>query len=67
MACERFRSGAAVATPQDFIDYDDGPPGLVWGYNWRAHLVADAAAWALALGSIAALGWLAVAGPAVPF
>lgn len=53
--------------PEDIIDYDDGPCGPAWGYDWRAHLLADATAWALALGSVAALGWLTVAGPVAPF
>jgi hypothetical protein len=34
----------------------------MWGYNWQAHLVADAAAAALVLGSAVALGWLALVG-----
>jgi hypothetical protein len=56
-----------VAPPEEIIDYDDGPRGTAWGFDWRAHLLADATAWALALGTVAALVWLAVAGPAAPF
>ena len=56
-----------MAPPEDIIDYDDGPPGPAWGYDWRGHLVADVSGWALAFGSVAALGWLALAGPAPPF
>ena len=50
-----------VATPEDIIDYDDGPGGPVWGYDWRAHFVADVAALALALGAAAGLLWLSLA------
>jgi hypothetical protein len=57
--CRRSPSTrCALATPEDTIDYDDGPTGPVWGYDWQAHLAADAAGWALAVGTAAALGWL---------
>jgi len=56
------RHGADVATPEDIIDYDDGPAGLLWGYDWQAHLAADAAGWALAVGAAAILGWLTLVG-----
>jgi len=55
-----------VATPEDIIDYDDGPRGPLWGYDWRSHLMADAAAVALVLGSAVGLMWLSLIGPA-PF
>jgi hypothetical protein len=56
------RHGADVATPEDIIDYDDGPAGPLWGYDWQAHLAADAAGWALAVGAAAILGWLTLVG-----
>jgi hypothetical protein len=59
--------GAVVTTPQDVNDFDDGPGGLLWGYNWRAFLVADAAAATLAFGSITLLGLLTLIGGARPF
>ena len=51
-----------MATPEDITDYYDGPPGPVWGYDWRAHLAADAAGWALVVGSAAGLAWLTLTG-----
>ena len=56
-----------MATPQDITDYDDGPGGPVWGYDWQTHLAADAAALALALGSVVSLAWIALFGGPVPF
>ena len=51
-----------MATPEDIIDYDDGPVGALWGYDWRAHFVADVAALAVAFGSAAGLLWLTLSG-----
>jgi hypothetical protein len=56
-----------VATPEEITDYDDGPAGPLWGYDWRAHLAADVVALAVALGSAAGLAWLALAGGPTPF
>jgi hypothetical protein len=56
-----------VASPQDINDYDDGPGGLLWGYNWHAHLVTDAAALLLTLGSVAVLGLVTLVGGSRPF
>ena len=67
MCCIPSWQGATVATPEDITDYDDGPGGPVWGYDWRAHLTADAVALALALGSVISLAWIALFGGPVPF
>jgi hypothetical protein len=56
-----------MANPDHFTDYDDGPPGPVWGYDWRAHVVADAVALALAVGSAAGLAWVVLSGAPAPF
>ena len=56
-----------MTTPEDIIDFDDGPGGPVWGYDWRAHLVADAVALALAVGSAAGLAWVTLSGGPAPF
>jgi hypothetical protein len=56
-----------VASPEDIIDYDDGPAGPLWGYDWHAHLLADAAAVALALGSAVGLLWVMLTGGPSPF
>ena len=51
-----------MTIPEDLTHYDDGPPDRVWGYDWQAHLAADAAGWALVVGSVASLAWLTLAG-----
>ena len=56
-----------MATPEDIIDYDDGPPGPIWGYDWQAHLAADVAAIALAFVSAVGLVWITVTGGPAPF
>ena len=56
-----------MATPEDITNYDDGPAGPLWGYDWRAHWMADATALALAFGSVASLVWLTLGGGPVPF
>ena len=56
-----------MASPEDITDYDDGPGGLLWGYNWGAHLVADVAAVVLTLGSAVVLGLVTLAGGPRPF
>jgi hypothetical protein len=56
-----------VASPEDINDYDDGPGGLLWGYNWQAYLVTDVAAVALTLGSVVVLGLVTLVGGSRPF
>ena len=56
-----------MATPEDIIDYDDGAAGPLWGYDWRAHFVADVAALAVAFGSAAGLLWLTLSGGSASF